>query len=196
MNDQKKDQAIYLTHLDQCRPASALSPDPRPRTWRVAAYQTETLSGHLLMGGEETAAPEITLVLQQSGWHRIYLGLYPEGGTVAVQVRLTDDAASCMLNIYENRDYPDAQVHGHDLCEVEWKEADLSGQDLHLTQVCTQTGATDEPAATRCAKAKIAYIKLIPLSAGEVAELRQERSSMKIPASCPMTTSAGCATAA
>ena len=45
MNDQKKDQAIYLTHLDQCRPASALSPDPRPRTWRVAAYETEILSG-------------------------------------------------------------------------------------------------------------------------------------------------------
>ena len=39
---------------------------------------TETVAGHMLMAGEETAAPWVTYGLGLTGWHRILIGLFPE----------------------------------------------------------------------------------------------------------------------
>ena len=171
----KETSAVYLTDLDACQPAAALSHVPKPGAWRLVPYETETLSGHMLLAGEETGAPEVRYGLRRTGWHRITIGVYPEGETAALQVRLTDDSSPCVLNIDQGRDYAD-QPRRHAIFEVAWKEADLTGQDIHLTQVCTRVDATgDGPAAQRCAMAKIAYIKLVPMSASEVASMKADR---------------------
>ena len=69
--------ALCLTDLEACQPASALSPRPKRHCWRTVAYETET--GHMLMAGEESAAPWVTYELGLTGWHRILIGLFPEG---------------------------------------------------------------------------------------------------------------------
>ena len=141
----EEEEAIYLTNLHECRPESAISPEPGRRVWRCVAYETATLSGYMLMAGDETRAPEVMYPLCRTGWHRIHFGLYADGGTTSVQVRLTDDAAAVVLHIDANRDFPDTRQEPHSLCEVFWKETDLSDQDLYIGQVCTQVGTGDEP---------------------------------------------------
>lgn len=171
----EESQAVYLTDLDACQPPEALSGFPKWRAWRVVPYETETLTGHMLLAGEETGAPEVRYGLGREGWHRIYIGLYPEGGTADVQVRLTDDTSPCVLHINQGRDHPDRPA-GHAIFDVAWKEADLTGQDIHFTQVCTHVGAPDGGAAARrCARAKIAYVKLVPMSDSEVAGMNADR---------------------
>ena len=43
--------ALCLTDLEACPPASALSPRPKRHRWRTVAYETETVAGHMLMAG-------------------------------------------------------------------------------------------------------------------------------------------------
>ncbi len=166
--------AIYITDLDRCQPSTSLSSTPKRHTWLAQPYATARLSGQLLSAGEETAAPEVTLALEQSGWHRIYIGVYPEHrGRAAIEVKLSDDTSYSLLHM--GADWSAAASHGHTIHELWWKEADLSGQDLCIRQVCTSTGDTDEPTAVQCERVKLAHIKLVPLSAAEVATLERER---------------------
>ena len=62
---------IYLTDLDRCTLAGALSPAPRSHTWRTLPYSTDAFGGVLLLAGPETAPPEITLHLNSTGWHAV-----------------------------------------------------------------------------------------------------------------------------
>ena len=66
---------VYVSDLDRCRPASALSTEPKWRKWRTLEYETETVSGVMLMAGPETAAPEVTYPLELSGWHAVSIGI-------------------------------------------------------------------------------------------------------------------------
>ena len=58
---------IYITDLDGCQPATAISPEPRHRHWRAMPYETVGLSGTMLLAGPETAAPSVVYPLDQSG---------------------------------------------------------------------------------------------------------------------------------
>ena len=167
------ESAIYLTNLDRCQPASSLSTSPRRHSWLLQPYETSSVKGTLLSAGEETAAPEVTLALDRSGWHRIDVGVYPEHRSrAAVEVKLSDDAAFSLLHVGADSG---ASAHGHHIHELRWKEADLTGQTLTIRQVCTATGKADEPASARCERTRLAYIKLVPLSDADVEKLNADR---------------------
>ena len=87
----------YLCDLGLCELASAVSVDAAPGVWRALEYETDELSGTMLLAGDETGAPEITYRLNRKGWHRLSVGLCPSLGPSTVQVRLSDDDAFSML---------------------------------------------------------------------------------------------------
>src|ERR1051325_5029264 len=68
-------EPVYLADLSRCSPPSALSRQPRHGRWRLLPYETEKFQGTMLVAGQNTAAPEISLPLPQKGWHDIYVGL-------------------------------------------------------------------------------------------------------------------------
>ncbi len=72
-------EAIYLTDLGRCLPASALSRKPRRNRWRLLDYQTGRLKGTMLVAGQNTAAPPLTCPLDRKGWHAIYFGIRSYG---------------------------------------------------------------------------------------------------------------------
>ena len=166
--------AVYITDLGNCQPESSLSDSPRRRAWHVQPYETAELSGHLLSAGEETAAPEVSLGLGRSGWHRIFVGVYPEHrGLGSIELKLSEDP--CFTHLNMGPDWSASNPHGHNIYELFWKDADLTGQEIFIRQVCTPTGSADEPAAVSCERTKIAYIKLVPMSEGLVRETESER---------------------
>ena len=136
-------EPLYLTDLDICHPATALSPRPRPRHWRTLRYETETLSGVMLVAGPETAAPEITYPLRVSGWRTISIAVWGDHITpgttrwygemrtfVEVLARLNGDDTSSLLTL-------PGQEWGFEeqLRKLFWKGADLTDQDLALGQM-------------------------------------------------------------
>ena len=158
------DGAVYLTDLDRCRPASALSTRLKRGTWKTLEYETDDFSGTMLVALEESAAPDLTYSLNRSGWHRIYVGIYrkPFEQPKQLQVKLSGDPA--YTTVTGRRGETDHRENWID--DVYWKSADLSGRDLLIRQ-------TRVP---RTRHGWLAYIKLVPLSAPQVERLQQDRA--------------------
>ena len=159
-----RDRAVYLTDLDRCRPASALSTRLKRGTWKTLGYETDDFGGTMLVALEESAAPDLTYALDRSGWHRIYLGIYrkPFEQPKQVEVKLSGDPAYTIVT--GRRGETDHRENWID--DIYWKSADLSGRDLLIRQ-------------TRIPRTRhgwLAYIKLVPLSAPQVESLQRDRA--------------------
>ena len=170
-------EAIYLTDLGRCRPASALSRKPGRNRWRLLDYQTDRLKGTMLVAGQNTAAPPVTCPLDRKGWHAIYFGIrsygYNEDNT-RLLVRLKTDTAFSLISHLSD---PSQRYRVDD---VFWKEADLTGQDIVMGQWTSQV-VPDSPDSVGNPShgAWVAYIKLVPLSEERVKRAKEEREGGK-----------------
>ena len=176
-------EPIYLTDLERSVPSGALSKVPKPGHWRTLRYQTDTLSGTMLVAGPETAAPEVMYPLKVSGWHAVSIGVWGDHITpgttrwygemrtfVEVLARLSGDDTRTLLTLPGQEWRLEEQIR-----ELFWKVADLTDQEVELGQVTWRIAPGDGVGALQSAGARIAYIKLVPLSADEVKELRADR---------------------
>ena len=169
---------VYLTDLDGCRPADALSPSSRLCHWRTLPYATGERSGVMLYASEQTGAPPVTYQLGRRGWHAISFGVMPadheyERWSMDLLARLSGDPAFTSLSV---PDRPAMPGQGDWLVELFWKIADLSDQNLQIGQVVVPTKPGDEGGPFACPPARPAYVKLVPLTDAEVAELKADRA--------------------
>ena len=141
-------------------------------------YATDDLAGTMLMAGPNTVAPTVHYPLGAEGWHAVSIGVMPsrtgESDGHAVLVRLSDDAVETMLNTGGETA---AGAHDKAIVEMFWRVADLSGQDLHIGQVGWQEAPGEGIGTMRCTHARIAYIKLVPLTDAEVEAVRADRAA-------------------
>lgn len=132
--------------LAACEPQSALSRTHLPGRWQAVEFElTDGRGGTLLSAGPETQAPTIALPLGASGWHRVYLGLWSNWTGSTLRLKLSQDAAFCSI-VRERSD-------NFNVDEYLWREADLTGQSLHIAQ---QSAGLSQPAC-------LAYVALEPL---------------------------------
>jgi hypothetical protein len=163
--------ALFFSDMEHCLPAEALSWTPKPGKWRLIPYRTELFDGTLLNATHETDAPDLTYRLSVTGWHRISIGVYQlrNDEIEAVEVRLSDDRAFCVLTVPSGPEWT--------FFEVYWKTADLTGQDIHIRQLKSAWDAMDRPGIVPrpAAKARVGYVRLDPLTDSEVEEHQTER---------------------
>lgn len=167
-------QPVYLTDLDRSQPAKALASCFSAQRWRTIRYETAGFAGTMLVAGPETAAPDITYPLHAAGWYAISLGMYcgdlAERSTI--RVRLSSQKTYTYLTVGAE----ETDQSGDEIIERYWTTADLTGQGLVLGQDSARLGAGDGPSFFRCSPARIAYIKLIPLTDVEKAHVGRDRS--------------------
>ena len=168
---------IYRTDLSSCLPASALAPRAAPHKWRTMDYAAGDLAGVMLLAGPETAAPPVTYPLGLRGWHAVSIGVLPirsesEGRQHEVELKLDGDGPFTILSIPH---WEAESVHSRSLIEMFWQVADLTDRDLVIGQTTVQSAPGDEPGAFVSQPARIAYIKLVPLTEEEVAQFKDDR---------------------
>ncbi|MDE2992954.1 MAG: hypothetical protein OXU67_03640, partial [Chloroflexota bacterium] len=168
-------QPIYRADLDRCQPAAAVAASPTYHHWRAMRYETEQFAGTMLLAGPETAAPDITYPLDADGWHAISIGMYcgghlAEGSTV--RVRLSGQQTFSYLTVLGD----EMHALGDEVIERYWTTADVTGQNLVLGQDIARLGSGDAPSSFNCSPVRIAYVKLVPLTAAEVAVVSQDRA--------------------
>src|SRR5262245_24869646 len=166
---------VYLSDLRHCQPTSALSQKAKRHHWRLLDYETADLKGVMLVAGQNTAAPEITLPVTQKGWHAIYFGLRSyEGGEdeTRLLVRLKSSDTFSMIS-----HRPDPAVRGR-VDDYFWKVADVTGEDIVLRQFWAQA-VPDSPGSVgnRCDGVWLAYVKLVPLNDTEVQAVQRDRQN-------------------
>ena len=167
---------VYLTDMDSCVPADSLSRESQRGYWKMYDYETSGFSGVLLMVGPETDAPDITYPLNVTGWHAVSIGIHPTDRGQSEQSRL-------LAKLSDEETYvdltwqPDGHLSRQRLEEIYWKTADLTGQQVQLRQFKRRRVPGDEPGAVQCGAARVAYIKLVPLSEAEVQALQADRNN-------------------
>ena len=180
-------EPVYFTDMDRCEPSSAVSPYPGLGRWRTLAYEAEGISGTMLLAGPETAAAPVTYRLPVSGWHAISVGSY--GGVVwagegsrgvhlrtktLVLARLTGDGTFSPLSLPEAW-LRQGEEEDEVLRDMYWKVADLTGQDIVLGQLGWRVAAGDGPGSFASHTARVAYVKVVPLSDSEVEAVQADR---------------------
>ncbi len=165
---------LYMSDLHRCGPSDALSSTPELRRWRMVPYQTDSFSGTMLLAGPETAAPDLTYPLNAAGWHAVSLGMYADtpGDVRQIGVKLSGDDTLTYVTVRPD----EAVFQSQRITERFWRIADLSGQDLQFSQVAARVGDGGEPGSFVCHPAYLAYVKLVPLTDAEVAEVRADRA--------------------
>ncbi len=178
---------VYFTDMDSCEPSSAVSPYPGLGRWRSLEYEAEGLTGTMLLAGPETAASPVTYRLPVSGWHAISVGSY--GGVVwagegsqgvhlrtktLVLARLTGEDTFSPLSLPEAWLRP-GEEEDEVLRDMYWKVADLTGQDIVLGQLGWRVAPGDGTGSFASRTARIAYVKVVPLSDAEVEAVQADR---------------------
>ena len=175
-------EPVYLADLGRCRPQEALTQRAKRGCWRVLDYDAESVSGAMLMAGPETAAQQVTYPLGLRGWHAVSIGAYlMPGVTVQLQLKLSDDRAFTILTLPQAE--PDWTVHSavqEQLREMYWKVADLTGQELVISQISWQVTSGDGPGTTKSVDAAIAYVKAVPLTESEVSAVKEDQGRTDI----------------
>ena len=177
-------EPIYLTDMDNSTPASAISEAPKHQSWRSMAYETEDgLSGAMLMAGPETAAPDVTYKVNVSGWHAVSIGVYgARRHDVGIMVRLSDDDTFHILSLPEvprptgGLGGKMLEVHDPGIHELYWRTTDLTGQGIVIGQEQWAAAPGEGPGSYACQESRIAYIKLVPVTDSEVAEVKADRA--------------------
>ena len=171
-------EPVYVADLDQCTPAGALSRESKRGHWKMYDYETHGFNGVVLMAGPETEAPDITYPLNVTGWHAVSIGIHPtqgEQGDPQVLARLTGDDTFSSLT-WQTPDLTDLHQSKQRLEEMFWQVADLTGQQIVFRQATRRLMPGDAPGAVECAAARLAYVKLVPLSDAEVQALQADRN--------------------
>ncbi len=195
--DDRKFEAdpVYFSDLSKCTPSSALSQDRRRGYWNTLRYETDQLSGVMLIAGAKTSAIDITYPLNLSGWHSISLGLWgaEAASSHKMLARLTNedtfstftlptgDPRSEPLNkykVYWNGELtPYHNGYAHDpIWEIFWKVADLTDLQIVLGQETWRIAPGEEIYSHESYPAMPAYIKVVPLSDAEVDDYKSDIS--------------------
>ena len=145
-------KARLLMDMSLCHPASALTPQARTGHWQVVPYElVDGKQGKLLWAAMEQNAPEIRLPLGAKGWHAIFVGIYATVlGPSTLWLKLDGDVSAQPRTSEEYAPYGS-------FTEVFFKVAELNNDTLQIKQ-----------SAGAAVAAGLVYVKLIPLSEGEV----------------------------
>ena len=157
-------EAIYITDLSRCQPKTALSDRDRRDYWRKVPYEAEGFSGTMLLAGIDGSAPTLSLPLGVHGWHAIHLGIWTPRTLSSIRVKLSSDSAFTVVTTPKGERW--SSNWWTMINEAFWKFADLSDQDLLISQLSSMQRRG----------AAIAYVKLEPLSDNQVAAIDREQA--------------------
>ncbi len=162
----KKVGPIYISQMERCLPATALSARMKKGKWQPIPYETREVGGTMIGASSIINAPEMTLPLGVSGWHNIYLGYWNPhmtyDGPFELRVKLSGDPA------FQKLCEPEAPpvLTATFIREAFFKQADLTKQNLVI-------GKSNGPLGRQ---GFLAYVKLVPLTQKEVAAIQKDRA--------------------
>jgi hypothetical protein len=156
------DKAILLADMSKVEPASALAPKMKRHHWKQIPYELiGGQTGSMIWASPESQARPVSLRLGVKGWYAIFVGVFsgPEAPSNIWMKLNTDVAPVARQN--SNSDY-----YGN-LKDAFFKVAEFKGDEtIEFSQ--QSSGYTSGGG--------VGYVKLIPLSANEIARLEADRS--------------------
>ena len=151
---------LYISDLRICKPSEVLSEGPRRYHWRMLDYVAESIEGTMLIAGPETAAPQVTVPVNENGLHGISIGVLGGSEDVRVLVRLSGDETFTVLTLPGEQD----GHRGSKLSEIFFKIEDITDRSIQFGQISWNVSDGTGLGSTTSTPANIAYIKLVQLT--------------------------------
>ena len=158
-----------ITDLTGAQPHDALAAESRKGRWRISSYVSQGIEGKLLYADCQAEAPEVTLALGLTGWHRVTVGLWgPSEGFPysAAGNRLKLSGEPAFRPLVRRGSVPGGISHVENIEEFVLGSANLSGQHLVI----------GPPAAGSGAVTAVAYVRCEPLSDRQVKAVVEDRA--------------------
>ncbi len=165
-------EGVLLADLSHCEPRTAMGAGLLDGCWYTLPYETAGgIHGVMVGMTEQSRPPDLRLPLPVSGWHAIYLGLYrggiepgqPFSDPFGLDVRLAGEPRAELVRpsvVDGARMNASIPGSGGAIEEMFWKAGDLADEELVIA--CP---GVEAPSA-----AQLAFVRLVPMSAEEVAE--------------------------
>lgn len=165
MSDTRKE--VLFSDLAACVvEKDRISKNIQRNTWQAVEYETEKVTGVMLIAGEESKPEEVTIPLGLHGWYNIYLGLISvvNEGKMYTYCKLDSDKAfSGLVPRVDGKKWQKYEV-AH---EIFWKSACLDGDSFHLMHPDTYDRE----------RSALMWIRCVPMSEEEVAHYQKERAT-------------------
>jgi hypothetical protein len=182
---------IILSDMSACQPAEALAWENCASRWRLVDYQTEGgMKGVMAFASPELGAREITLPLNASGPHAVYLGINYSKPFYGDSMDHLDWSAYGDLEVKLTGDFGYTRVAAEQLFGFEkgtgrmgkgkyiprtiqqtyWRTADLTGQALHLRPPIPPYRGPEIGGLSN-----LSYVRLVPLDEAGVARWQRQR---------------------
>jgi hypothetical protein len=162
----EESEAIYITQMDKSQPQAALSNKMEQNKWQVISYETEALKGTMVGAISLINAPDLTIPLNVTGWHKIYIAYWhPDfiyNDDTVIKVKLSDQPVFRVIRESRSADQQGKTF----LRETFFDCANLTGRDLVIGKSNGIVGK----------QMFLAYVKLVPMTAQEVEDLEKDRA--------------------
>ena len=166
LNSTESPNVRYVTQMDTCQPQQALSDRMEQGKWQLITYETEKLNGTMVGALPIINTPNLTMPLDASGWHKVYIGYWNPShlynDDAIIKAKLSDQPAFRVFHEDVSADRQDSTF----LREAFFDYADLTGQSLVIGK-------------SNCILGKqmfFAYVKLVPMSGEEVDQVFKDRA--------------------
>lgn len=147
-----------LTDLEKAEPASALITGKREKgKWKVLPFETAEMKGAALSCYSGTGAPKVSVPLAARGWHAVYLGM----STVSTGFKEAKNGLKAKLS-----SEPVFKHLANNLALLPARRDVIQEQFISVAEL---SGQALEIAPQVALPATVCYVKLVPLTAEEVA---------------------------
>ena len=94
---ERQTDARYILDMGACEPKGALSTSFEPGKWTTVSYEVAEGEGTMLFAAPHAAVGPITLPLEATGWHAIWIGTFLgapyQAAGLTLFLKLTGDPA-------------------------------------------------------------------------------------------------------
>ncbi|MBL9213895.1 MAG: hypothetical protein JNG83_00315 [Opitutaceae bacterium] len=152
------ERSVLVTDLGRAEPAAALVTGRREKgKWKVIPFATAGFSGRALSAYRATAPAPVSVALDRTGWHAVYVGLSTVSGGLHVAQKSGVRARLGRAEVYRRV--------GNNLALLEPRRDVIQEQFLTLADL--RAGDTVEFAPIPDTAATIAYVRLVPVTEPE-----------------------------
>ncbi len=156
------EELIFSNLGDICCPAASISKYRVKNKWCSYNYETNKISGTMLVSVSGSSAADVVISPKASGWYKIFVGLYGfYCRETEINMKLSDDLAFSSLSPCLECKYSE-----HFVEDVFWRCADMTGQDIIIGKHLLNN---DKDAC-------IAWVRLVPMTDKEINDYTEDNA--------------------
>lgn len=147
-----------------------VSEQRRAEAWQAVRYETAAVQGTMLLATQEMAPPPVTIPLNLTGWHRIYVCLADIGGLMYTYLKLSGDRCRYGVKCASMSACPTPPSWSwsptEHVEEALWRCADLTGRELTISR----------PVGYIPSSSAVVWIRCVPMTDAEVSAYEADES--------------------